>query len=416
MADLLGAVAILMAALFVFVLAKRVPAIAQLLIVAFTLRILLSLFNVYVGGLPDSAPDAYSFESRAWQWAQDEFSVVFLRYPADVGHGYIISWILSLFYNLTDRSLLMAQTVSVLFGVGAIYLGWKLSAEMWSEQIAIKSAWVMALFPSWMLYSVLTMREVYIYFFVLFALIGVVRWVKYNNFLDLFIAVMGFVIAALFHGAMALGLLIFIGFVVYRNFFGLFHSLKTANLSFVQLVILIGSSIVIGAFFLSAFSIPYIGTFESMGEGRIIERMTGTTFGGSAFPQWLIPQGLWDMVWKVPVRVIYFFFSPLPWDISKYGHFVGFLDGVLYFIFLRLLWKKRKFVLQNPSSKILLSMLVVYVLVFSLGTGNSGTAMRHRAKIFPIIIVLAAPFLPIVRVRRGKFVGKKNSGYSAVRG
>jgi len=130
----------------------------------------------------------------------------------------------------------------------------------------------------------------------------------------------------------------------------------------------------------------------------------------------LIPQGLWDMVWKVPVRVIYFFFSPLPWDISKYGHFVGFLDGVLYFIFLRLLWKKRKFVLQNPSSKILLSMLVVYVLVFSLGTGNSGTAMRHRAKIFPIIIVLAAPFLPIVRVRRGKFVGKKNSGYSAVRG
>jgi hypothetical protein len=83
-------------------LAKRTPAIAQLLIVAFTLCILLSLFNVYVGGLPDSALDADYFESRAWQWAQDDFSVVFLRYPTDVMHGYIVSWILSLFYNLTD--------------------------------------------------------------------------------------------------------------------------------------------------------------------------------------------------------------------------------------------------------------------------------------------------------------------------
>ena len=408
MADLLGVVAILVTALLVFILVIRMPAIAQLLIVAFTLRILLSLFNVYVGGLPDSAPDAYSFESRAWQWAQDEFSVVFLRYPADVGHGYIISWILSLFYNLTDRSLLMAQTVSVLFGVGAIYLGWRLSSEMWSKQVAIKSAWVMALFPSWMLYSVLTMREVYIYFFVLFALIGVVRWVKFNKFTDLLTSVVGFIVASLFHGAMALGLLVFVSVVAYRSLIGLFHSLKTANLSFVQLLVLFGSGIVVIAFFQSSFSIPYIGTLEDAGIDKIIKRSTVTAFGGSAFPQWLIPQGLWDVVWMAPVRLIYFFFSPLPWDISTPGHFMGFLDGVLYFILLRLLWKNRKFAFKNPSTKVLLSMLVVYALVFSLGIGNSGTALRHRAKMFPIIVVLAAPFLPVVRVKRGKFVGRKN--------
>jgi hypothetical protein len=51
-----------------------------------------------------------------------------------------------------------------------------------------------------MLYSVLTLREVYIYVFILFALIGVVRWVKFNKFLDLLIAVIGFIVASFFLG------------------------------------------------------------------------------------------------------------------------------------------------------------------------------------------------------------------------
>ena len=401
MADLLGVVSILVAALFTFILAKKVPAISQLLLVAFALRILLSLFNVYVGALPESGLDVASFERYAWIWSQNEFGDVFINYTHG-RHGYTVSWIISLLYNLTERSLLMAQTLSVMFGIGSVYLGWKLSAELWSEQVAIKGAWVMAFFPSWMLYSVLTMREVYIYFFILFALIGVVRWVKFNTFVDLVRAIAGFLVASLFHGAMALGLLVFVGYVVYRSFIGLLHSLKTVNFSFVQLMVLIGSGIVVVAFLQSSFSIPYLGTVEDIEVDEIIKRSRVTAFGGSSFPQWLIPQGLWDMIWKAPVRVIYFFFSPLPWDISKPGHLIGFLDGVLYFILLRMLWKKRKFVLKNASAKILIFMLVVYVLVFSLGIGNSGTAMRHRAKMLPIIVVLVVPFLPAVRVRRRK--------------
>ena len=69
MADLLGIVSILTAALFVFVLSKRVPAISLLLIVGFTVRILMSLFNVYVGELPDSIADARNFERIAWEWS-----------------------------------------------------------------------------------------------------------------------------------------------------------------------------------------------------------------------------------------------------------------------------------------------------------------------------------------------------------
>ena len=227
------------------------------------------------------------------------------------------------------------------------------------------------------------------------------RWVKFNKFIDLLMAVVGFIVASLFHGAMFLGLLVFIGFVVYRAFVALLCSLKTTNFSFVQLVVLIGGGIVATAFFQSWLDIPYLGTVEDIEVDKIIKRSTVTAFGGSAFPQWLIPQGLWDMIWKAPVRVMYLFFSPFPWDISKPGHFIGFLDGVLYLILFRLLWKRRKFIFKNPSAKILFSMLVVYALVFSLGIGNSGTATRHRAKMFPIIFILVAPFLPVIRFEKG---------------
>jgi hypothetical protein len=79
MADLLGILSILVAILFVFALAKRVPAISQLLIFALTARILLSLFNVYIGGLPDSDSDAVTFERYAWIWSQGDFGDVFFN-------------------------------------------------------------------------------------------------------------------------------------------------------------------------------------------------------------------------------------------------------------------------------------------------------------------------------------------------
>jgi 4-amino-4-deoxy-L-arabinose transferase-like glycosyltransferase len=400
MANLLGIVAILVASLFVFVLAIRVPAISKLLIFAFIARILLSLFNVYIGGLPDSGSDAVSFEGYAWKWSQGDFSDVFFNFTYGK-HGYIVSWIIALFYNLTDRSLLASQTLSVIFGMGSIYLGWKLSEEMWSKQVAIKSTWLMAFFPSWMLYSVLILREVYVYFFILFALIGVVRWVKFNKLLDLLIAVFGFIVASFFHGVMFLGLLVLIGFVFYRAFVDLLLSLKTAKLSLVQLVSLLACVIVITAFFQSWIVIPYLGTFGDIAVETIINRSAAATAGGSALPQWLIPQGLWELIWKTPVRIMYLFFSPFPWDISKLGHIIGFLDGVLYLILFWLIWVGRKFIFKNRSAKILFSMLLVYVLVFSIGIGNSGTATRHRAKMFPIIFILVAPCLPVIRFGKG---------------
>jgi hypothetical protein len=420
MADLLGFNAIIMATLFVFILAKKVPAISVLLIVALLIRIFWSLFNYYIGGLPDSGNDAAYFELLAWTWSQGDFSTVFSRmnlasyidpnldFAYEIKHAYVLSWVLSLLYNLTDRSLLMLQTVSVMFGMGSIYLGWKLSAEIWSEEAAVKSAWVMALFPSWVLYSVLTMREVYVYFFMLYGLIGVVKWVKFNKLRYLVRAIVGFFVATLFHGAMFLGLAVFFVFVFYRNIIALFRSQKNYKQWVIPLIILIGFIVGVVVFFQAEINIPYINHLDDKSLQKILNRTSFTSYGGSEFPSWIIPHDLWELVWKTPIRVLYFLFSPFPWDISKPSHIIGFIDAVIYFILFSILWKNREFLFKNQSAKILATMLALYILAFSMGIGNSGTALRHRAKMFPIIVVLAAPFLPVITFRKDKSIRRKD--------
>ena len=39
-----------------------------------------------------------------------------------------------------------------------------------------------------------------------------------------------------------------------------------------------------------------------------------------------------EVVYKVPVRAVYFLFSPFPWDIKKFSHIIGAIDGLAYLI------------------------------------------------------------------------------------
>jgi len=410
MDDLLGFVSVSMVWMLTYILAKKEPSISNVLYVAFLLRAFASIFNFYTGQLPEAGLDAQNFEALAWLYSQDEFSSVLFRYPDDVPHGYIISWIISVLYFLTDRSLLMAQSLSTMFGVSSVYLGWILMSELWSRSAANKGVWVLALFPSWVLYSSLVMREAYIYFFITFAILSVVRWSKSNKMYYLFMSFFGFLAASLFHGAMVIGLIAFIVFVIYKVSSSLFASIISSKLPLRGLILLAIFILFMVFFFSLSINIPYIGALSGINSDLIINRSTITAFGTSAFPLWLIPSGLGDLVLKAPLRAIYFMFSPFPWDFTKVSHIIGFIDGIFYFIFILILYRNYRNLLNNRASKILLVIFVSYIIVFSMGIGNSGAAMRHRSKFLPIIVVLITPYIPKVRFSGGDNSNRVISG------
>ena len=144
-------------------MALRWPAISRILLIALVVRFLFLIINNHIFYLPDGDMDAKNFEQIAWEHSQDGFFENFNNY-----HGpgaYFISFMLAIPYSLFGRSILLAQSLSIFFGIGSVFLGWLVAKKLWDNSTAIKVGWSIALFPSIVSYSVLIMREVYISFF-----------------------------------------------------------------------------------------------------------------------------------------------------------------------------------------------------------------------------------------------------------
>ena len=92
----------------------------------------------------------------------------------------------------------MIQSLGLLFGIGSIFFGWMLAKKIWDNSKANKVGWFLALFPSLVLYSVLTMREVYISFFFLVAIYGIVSWYRTPSIYWIVLAIFGFVAGSFF--------------------------------------------------------------------------------------------------------------------------------------------------------------------------------------------------------------------------
>jgi len=115
--------------------------------------------------------------------------------------------------------------------------------------------------------------------------------------------------------------------------------------------------------------------------------------GAAAFPSWVIADTPMQLLLLLVPKLFYFLFSPFPWDISKSRHFIGMLDGVVYIMLFLSIYSHRKYIKSNPQAFILLVFIIFLSVVFTIGVGNFGTGLRHRSKILPIIIIIAAPYI-----------------------
>ena len=163
MEDLIGFTSILFVSLIILILALRKQEIFYILIAALIIRIIFIILGNYFITLPDSTGDAKVFERMAWQFAQqDIFSILSdVRGP----RPRFISWFIAIPYSLFGRSELMAQSISMFFGISSVYLGWITAEKIWNKKIANRVGWIITFFPSLVLYSVLVLREAYIVFF-----------------------------------------------------------------------------------------------------------------------------------------------------------------------------------------------------------------------------------------------------------
>lgn len=399
MEHLLGITGLTIVALITLYLALRHPAVRIVLLVAFMVRAGAALFHFYVAPLPDGTSDAVSFERTAWEWASKGLPGVLDEFRGP--HSYFISFIIGIVYAVTDRSPLLAQSLSVLCGMGSVFLGWKLTGEIWGKEAALKAAWVTALFPTLVLYSALTMREAYIWFFLLLGLICVVRWARNGGLWPAAGAVGAFIGATFFHGAMLVAVLAFLGLVAIKAAQRKLAALSRRRLPVFSILTGAAAAVLLAGYVFSDISVPKLGTFEqAVNTERIMDRIERTTKDTAAYPEWTVPQTTHEILWKAPIRAGYFMFSPFPWDISNPRHVIGLFDGMLYLVLAVLLWRNRKMIWSDPGSRSVLIIVGALIVVFGVAIGNFGAGLRHRAKFAAALIALAAPRLPRFVVRR----------------
>ena len=123
MAHIIGFTTISLVCLFTLFLTLRNPDIKIVLFVALIVRIIFLLINNYVSPLPDSTADAETFEIVAWRLSQNGFLGLMDYYKGP--DPQFISWLIAIPYSLIGRSMIMAQSISLFFGICCVFLGWK---------------------------------------------------------------------------------------------------------------------------------------------------------------------------------------------------------------------------------------------------------------------------------------------------
>jgi hypothetical protein len=386
-------------------LVNKYKEIAMIIAIAFVFRISAALINLYVVTLPDGGIDALGFEERAWIWGKDGLREAIPHF-FESGPTWVYSNLASLLYAIFGRSPLILQSISVLVGVYCVVLVWRLSIEVWgSYNIAKVSAWLVALSPILILYSSLTLREVFITTLLLYGMLHVILWSKTKQIINAFIAIIAFSFQILLHPGIATAgvLFIFLIFLYYNKvlFTGLINKSSIDQRS----ILIVATCLIVGVFiylFSKSLAFPYSNWLEIMSSEKLIWRTSIMASGAASYPSWLIADTPMQFLLLLIPKFFYFLFSPFPWDISKFKHVFGMFDGVIYILLFISIYGHRKYIKSNPQALLIILFIIFLALIFTVAVGNFGTGIRHRSKLLPIIIVIAAPFIYRVFFSRRK--------------
>ena len=309
MENILGWSFLLIILFFIFFWTKKYPHIKNFLLVAFLLRALCVIFDNHdLITLPDSTADAQTFERKARYFSNNYGLLVvkdFFR-----GGSLLMVRIISVFYTIFGESKMMAQSISVALGTASVYLVYLLSSIVWDQKSATKAAWVVALFPSLILYSSLTLREVYIVFLLLIGLIGIARYIR-NNTINSFLQVLlSFYALIFFHGAASLGGLIFLSYVLLNSIKKQLINLFDLKINILSFMVAIIASIPVVLFLTNNLSIPYMPNLYDL-PTILFQSNVAIKFldARSAYPDWFMIKNIYELIPKTILKTIYFLYA-----------------------------------------------------------------------------------------------------------
>jgi hypothetical protein len=285
----------------------------------FLLRLSISIWNGYFGPSFGADSDAGGFHDKGVYYAYNldkfEFQI-----------GWIYSYFLGLFYYVTLDSLFFGCLLST--------ITWVLSAKIlvktmrllsFNEANQINVILVFALLPSSILFTSITLREVFQLFFISLAVLSTMQLYSQKFLASWFILIFSCIGMGILH----IGLVIYASFHIVASIF-LLAMPQNKRVSLVKIlfgIILVAWLCVYGLTYISGIKFDIIN-----GIGKVIEnyQMGGASLDGRAqYHTNTKINSFADLVLFIPISVFLYLFEPFPWHVSTISDVFLFFENLL---------------------------------------------------------------------------------------
>lgn len=349
----------------------------------FILRIVLAIYNSYWGPIPGAEFDAQTFFNQAVDISKN----LHFKHFAIGPNSYLN--ILGFVFHFTIPSLLLASLFSCFAWLWSSHIVLKILQLIGaSSKMKLKASILYALYPSSVLYTSITLREPFqLLFFTLSIYFALKIYYGRDNF-NFFNLLITVSCMGILHGAMLItGIMILIGslilYLIREHTTLPYHKLLLFSLFAIPILIFLSPFISQISYDLSNGIIKAAETYQinliKDAEGRTNYKLMDDLTNNSGLFQFMF-YGFFQ-----------YLFAPLPWQISHYLDIIIMFEGFMRFYLLWLTYKNFK----NRSGRKNFGWIFIFFIfllnefIWSLGSVNWGTAMRHHVPAFFCLLITA---------------------------
>lgn len=370
--------------------AKR-PMVTTELAIAFLTRFAMCLICIL-----QNDGDADNYAVYAQQYATMPLADAFLEIPMG---AYFYSWVISFFFRFFGFHFTPVRAMNMAISMWCVYVTVDIVQDIYQDrEITKRAALWMALFPNLIRFSsYFANREPMLMLFMLLYLKHSYRFYKNNHIVSLLKSVIMLIPALILHTSM-------LAMFALTTLIILTRESKSGNKrsAMIGKAILATGMVAVFVYMMAS----GVGT-EKFGVGGGVELSVSgvsaignmSAIGRAAYLKGVNFSNPILTILFLPVRMLYFLYTPFPWMVRAVVDIVGLFDAVLYMvisyrIFCKLCMVRASGVKSSEQKFIILLTLVLLVVVamFAAVTSNYGTAIRHRCKLFPLMLLIMADY------------------------
>lgn len=343
---------------------KNNKRINTIIAISYLIRVAIIYANIYFGINFFSGADTEAFYESA----------IGMR---AFNHNYVtmLKWL----FLVIGNSRIIAEYINVLFSLFTMLVLKKTLFKITTKEESLKPLTIYSLGIANILLSACLLRESILIFLTATSIYYFIKWFKNGTLYSFVLSCLFIVLSAWLHSGMLLALIGYsVSYVLY--------SPKTKNVSFRKNTIFSLILVLIVSFsFIIAFGSSITTYFERY--QKIENVSTKVSFGNSDYLVFLNNiKSTPIIIATTPLKIIYFFLSPMPWDCKSIGMIASFIFSSLLYLFLFIKIFNKRHISSNLRTLLLINVFLLSI-VYSLGTSSAGTAIRHRENILPYIIV-----------------------------